>query len=45
MEKATKASRVELLNWTVAEFKYNLGYLAWESEIEKRYFDIKNPKR
>lgn len=45
MEKSTKESRHELLGWSVAEFKYNLGYLAWENEIDKRYFDIKNPKK
>lgn len=37
MEKATNKSRTELLNWTVAEFKHNLGYIAWEIEIDKRY--------
>lgn len=41
MEKATPFNRTQLINWTVAEFKYNLGYLSWESEIERKYFDLK----
>lgn len=43
MEKATNKSRLELLNWTVAEFKYNFGYIAWENEIDRKFQEDKKP--
>jgi len=43
MEKATNKSRLELLNWTVAEFKYNFGYIAWENEIDRTFQENRKP--
>ena len=40
MEKQTPYKRHELLNWTVAEFMFNLRYISWENETEKKYKEI-----
>ena len=37
MESSLPFKREELLKWTVADFKYNLLYLAWKGEAAKKY--------
>lgn len=44
MEESTKYSRDDLLKWTVAEFKYNLLYLARRNEAGKKYSDAQSEK-
>ncbi len=40
MEECTKFKREEILDWTLAEFKFELRYLAWKGHIDKKYNDI-----
>lgn len=45
MEVQTQYQRHELLEWTVAEFQYNLLYISWKAHFDKKYSDIiKNKK-
>ena len=44
LEKETGTQRKELLDWSVAEFKYNLVYLAWYNKAVKSYQDIQNKR-
>lgn len=45
MEEITPFTRKDILDWSVAEFKYQLRYSAWKSHTDKKYHDIINPKK
>lgn len=45
MEKETPYKRSELLEWSVAEFKHNLRYIAWRAHTDKKLAEIMDKKR
>ena len=44
LEEVTPFRRSELLEWSIAEFKYELRYWAWKNHTDKKYSEIQSMK-